>query len=241
MKKHLFSLLGLSEERPNPALLTPNAMEHLAEELEEAISSSERVAIDELSSELLRLTSTFVRSLPTDIRAVVSGNAKHSSPHDSLYMIGQLSFAQHLAAVVASKRPHKEFTDLLNEKWTTPYLRALHRKNLSSSDLASEIGAAKETVSRNLRKLRDSGITDFKKRGSSVINFLTPPAKEIWAAIENNNSATKLDELRNTHSEIEDGTTNHHTTEKVHDLISRLKGGSISDHMKKMPTMDAPT
>ena len=45
--------------------------------------------------------------------------------------------------------------------------------------LAQICGERTETVSRKLKVLRDLGITDFRRDGTSFVNFLTPAAQAV--------------------------------------------------------------
>jgi DNA-binding transcriptional ArsR family regulator len=188
---------------------------------------------------LMEISSSLVRNLPLKAKAIVSGTAKQTTEFDQLYVVGQLAFAQHFAAVIASKRPQKDFMDLLESDWAAPYLDALHSRDLSSTQLAEVIGVSKESVSRNLRRLREAGIADFKKKGAFTINYLTNAASEVWSAVISEKPITKIEQLRNERSKIEDGTTHAQTAETVRDMLKCMTGG-VPAHMNKMPTMDAP-
>ncbi|RMM84579.1 hypothetical protein ALQ71_02961 [Pseudomonas coronafaciens pv. striafaciens] len=239
MKNYLLRLLAPSTKHEDFAAMAANAMEELAENLEEAIYSQDRTEIETLSKMLMELSSSVVRKLPPAAKAIVSGSANQATEFDHLYVVGQLAFAQHLAAVIASKRPHKSFVELLDSDWAGAYLDALHAEPLSSSELATKIGVSKESVSRNLRRLREAGIADFKKKGAFTINYLTSAAFEVWSAVVSEKPTTKIEALRSERSRIEDGTTHPHTSDTVKGLLERMKNSS-QEHMHKMPIMDAP-
>jgi DNA-binding transcriptional ArsR family regulator len=60
-----------------------------------------------------------------------------------------------------------------------PYVKALARDDHTGTQLAQICGVTTETVSRKLKFLRDLGITDFRREGTSFVNFLTPAAQAV--------------------------------------------------------------
>ncbi|WP_425929689.1 helix-turn-helix domain-containing protein [Pseudomonas sp. NyZ201] len=240
MKTYLLKLLDPTQDQLSSAAVAANAMEELAEDLEEAVYSPDRLDIDRLSRDLLEMSSSLIRSLPEKAKSVISGRSKESSDFDKLFLIGQLTFAQHFASVIASKRPQKEFMEVMEADWVAPYLDALYFQDLSSGQLAEVIKCEKATVSRNLRKLREAGVADFKKKGKFTINYLTSAAMEVWSAVLSDAPTNQVEGLRAKRNRLEDGTEHEYTNIAVREMIESLTGKSTSDFLSSMPTMDAP-
>lgn len=239
MKNTLFRLLGIEPSELDLKRLTPHALEQIADDLEEAISNPKRVALDQLSGELYKLMELVLRSLPDESRTAIKSYPKDMSAHVQSYLSGQIAFAQHLASLASSKRVSDDFYKMFEEAWAKPYIKALYELKPSSSELATLVSSRPETTSRNLKKLRSVGIADFRRDGVSVINFLTQPAREVWASIVSEVPETLVDRMRSQCAADTDGTQNPQTVVAVKDLLASLMGKSPS-HMKKLPIMDAP-
>lgn len=95
------------------------------------------------------------------------------------HTLGQISFAQAFAAHAHERRAQATFAEALVEGRFEKIVRALAERQMTGVELAERIEVAKETISRNLKELRAIGITDFRRDGTRLINFLTPPAAAL--------------------------------------------------------------
>lgn len=195
MNNSLLDLLSVDPKNLELSRLHSNALEQVAEELEEALCDPRPDSLKAISAELGILFKSVFQALPSNHKEAIRNSLNAANTDGHLFVAGQIGFAKHFASVAMAKRAENDFYDLFKASWVKPYIRALATSDLSSSELAKVIEAEPETVSRNLRKLRDVGISEFRKDGRSVINFLTPAARELWANLNCNGPSGSLANL----------------------------------------------
>lgn len=181
MSKGRWALLDrIQATLKGPNDLTTELLIGLANRLEEAIADRSREALDNLKLQLSDALRWAVRTAPKAAADTAAGRAP-SIELEAAYMLGQLGFAQMLAAQVAERRPSTEALEGLRSAPYAPYLRALATHELTGSDLAEIVGERVETVSRKLRAMRDLGLVEARREGVNIFNSLSPFAR---AAIE---------------------------------------------------------
>lgn len=157
-------------------------MGSLAEELEVAISDPSKDRINTLK----RLLDDAIRArfsmLSADQRRVLV-HEDDEPPASSAFALGQLEFAQLLVSQVAEHRPDDEFIRSLNDRRFINYVRNLASADLTNVELSAALGVEEETVSRNLKKLRLLGLSDYRREGKHVVNFLTPAARNLYGKL----------------------------------------------------------
>lgn len=160
-----------------PLVPSSEMMMTLADQLEEAIESSSQARLLSVSAELVELYRRIFASLPDKMADAARGATLADQAERALYMLGQISFAQLLASQTSHRRISDGFIEALQSKSYKKYFVALLSSDRSGVDLSGEVGESAETVSRKLKVLRELGVTDFRRDGVRVLNFLTPAAR----------------------------------------------------------------
>lgn len=177
MRRKLWPLLEeLQEGFRRPSEFPMEKMQLIAERLEQAAAYGSKQEIEILNEQLSVLFRTALISASPEVYKAVVGEISESQESDA-YVLGQMSFAQHLAAYIFSQRAGDEFLEVLLDKGNCEYIKALYRQDLSGKGLAQLVRERGETVSRKLKRLREVGATDFRREGTTLINFLTPAAR----------------------------------------------------------------
>ncbi|POZ53071.1 helix-turn-helix domain-containing protein [Methylovulum psychrotolerans] len=179
--------------------LPPTMMLAVADRLEETIAVSTREPLEVLAKQLADLFNTLLSVAPSETVNAVRGAASSDAPENAAYMLGQVSFAQLLASQAAERRVDDSFLSALKDRRYQSYLRVLFKQDCTGTELASEIGERGETVSRKLKDLRELGISDFRREGTNLCNFLTPTARTVLSEVfakqspeENVNTSKKV-------------------------------------------------
>lgn len=154
--------------------LSAQEMHGLSFRVEEALAGS-KAHLEQFSQQLVQRVRDGFRAMPRELQEMFDDEA---SLAQRLYLLGQLSFAQLLVSHAATYRADDDFIDHLRSTTFSPLVRALYeRPEVSNQELVDSLGECAEGVSRKLRVLREKGITDFRKDGRAVLNFLTPAAR----------------------------------------------------------------
>lgn len=164
--------------------LPPSVLTVIAERLDSVTSSGTESALGILAKELLAILRAALRTAPEEAASAALGSAQATTALRSAYTLGQLSFAQLVAAQAAARRAGDDFLALLSSTRFRKYAEALFGGDLRNVDLAQILGVSEEHVSRNLKILREEGIADFRREGRDVWNFLTPAAYSAMEAID---------------------------------------------------------
>lgn len=177
---------SLKEEMTTSAELRPEVIAAISERLEAAILSGATEGVRTLSDELLAFFLFLLRKSPPSVVAAVKGGSDAEVDTGTAYLLGQVGFAQLLAAQVAenseSRLPFEPSFLRRHQK----LLVALLRCDMTSGDLAKAAELQPETTSRKLAELRGLGITDFRKEGANKVNFLTPAGRAAVVAAKLN-------------------------------------------------------
>lgn len=154
--------------------LNATSVSVVADKLEVALSSGNRNDLAVLSEQIDNLYK-FMFKNSSDARSILMHFDSAPLSQRVLYSMGQLSFASKLAGQVLHKREGEKFTDLLS--FYSKYIDILIDTDCSGVELAGILKVTPETISRNLKRLRDAGIADYRREGTVLINFLTPAAR----------------------------------------------------------------
>ncbi len=180
MSNHRWLLLEkIQQELTTPADLPRGLMSAMVERLDEALLSPSRAQLDALAEQFTGLFEQLVKITPPDIALAALQSNQPESPERIGYTLGQVGFAQLLAAQAAARRVDDSFAPLLNDSRYKPYVDLLAENELTGKELAARTAEVEETVSRKLRFLREQGITEFRREGTRLFNFLTPAAQSI--------------------------------------------------------------
>lgn len=151
----------------------------LAERLREAIGDRDPAPLHALARQLHDVLNAAAHKVAPEAMAAARRQAEAVPASRDAFALGQLGFAHQLAEGMASKRAEAGFEELLTSPTFLPYVQALQADDMTGVALAEHMSQWPETVSRNLKKLRDMGAVDFRREGTSFINFLTPAARGV--------------------------------------------------------------
>ncbi|MBK5549319.1 hypothetical protein JFU49_03330 [Pseudomonas sp. TH03] len=160
-----------------PDQIQENFFVSLAERMERAITGASRQPLQVLS---IKLNDAF------DISYCLAAPETRKSLRDQVpgsilqaYRLGQLNYAQSVAAKAADRRVSDEFIAEFNKPKYKACIKALWHRELNCGDLARATNESEENISRKLKLLRELGVTDFWREGTSLYNFLTPAARAL--------------------------------------------------------------
>lgn len=176
MKKSLKALLGMESGDFKGDSIRYESFLSIATRLEEAISSPLKADLAQLSDELTEVFRLLMKVAPADAIAAVRASSKASDESLVAYFLGQLSFAQLVASSATEKRADDIFHQVIKDKKFAMYIAALYKNHVTCGNLAESVGSWPETASRKLKELRAVGVTDYRREGVNIINFLTPAA-----------------------------------------------------------------
>ena len=152
----------------------------LAERIREAIYDKSPDIISRLADQIAEIiVCGSSKASPEATQAVRQEPSATVTSSQEAYALGQLGFAYTLAAHAAEKRVDANFEELLGSEFLTSYVGELLREDLTGVQLATRLAQRPETVSRNLKRLRDIGAVDCRRDGTSFVNFLTPAARHV--------------------------------------------------------------
>lgn len=159
--------------------LPPGIMMAIADHLEEAISASSRKPLKALSDQLQELFNLLLRLAPHAAVNAIRNPAIRRTSEYAAFTLGQISFAQLLAAQTSEHRADDNFLATVRDYRYEKYINALYQRDYTGVELSRVGNERVETVSRKLKDLRELGITDFRREGNRIVNFLTPAARSV--------------------------------------------------------------
>lgn len=178
-------------------LLPPRMPAAIAERISEAILSPTRAAVSGLSEQLAEFLDVLEKAAPEPARFRATQTFGPDNIAYFSYQLGQVSFAQMLIAQVSERRIDDDFSTIVGDIRYKSYVDALRQRELSGKQLSEVCLECVETVSRKLRQLRELGITDFRREGTSFVNFLTPAARAIVKQTTVGNAASRMEQRVN--------------------------------------------
>ncbi|MES2535413.1 MAG: helix-turn-helix domain-containing protein [Pseudomonadota bacterium] len=185
MKNHEWALLDrLTEKFEKTSDFQPEIFLALAERLEEALSAQSRIPVHSLATQLGALLKKVMRKSPREAVLAAQGTAASDTVEAATYLLGQISFAQLLAAQVTERRADDKFLDIIRDVRYKEIVNSLLQHDCTGVELVARTSEQPETVSRKLKVLRELGISDFRREGNKLLNFLTPSAKAVIAEPE---------------------------------------------------------
>lgn len=152
----------------------------LAERAADLLHDKDPAKLSALAFQLGELVLMGGRSAsPEAARAARQEAGPDRTPSEEAYTLGRLAFAHLLTAQAAQRRACSDFEEQLASDSLAPYVLELASRDLTGVELAEILSQRPETISRNLKRLREIGAVDFRKEGTSSINFLTPLARRV--------------------------------------------------------------
>lgn len=176
-------LTELAEAGATAEALPHNLDSVIAERLEEALAANSRTELDGLKAALADFFATLLSRAPDAASAAIRGAASAPTASVAAFALGQIAFAQHVAAQAAERRADDRFTAVFSNASLTPYVRALAKQDHTGRELAAALKLREETVSRKLTELRELGVVDFRRDGVRAYNFLTPQARAAYEGL----------------------------------------------------------
>lgn len=171
--------LPLERTYTTPSELSSVFFSSVASEMVDALSSSTAGPIKAIDQGLHVVIGSVLRHADPKAIAVMQGQSGAPQAVIDAYVLGQINFAEKLSACAASSRIEEPVLEMLRGRKYSRYLQVLMEGERTNTEFARLFNYAEETVSRTIRQLRKEGITDFRKYGTSVYNFLTPMARRI--------------------------------------------------------------
>lgn len=162
-------------------LITSNELQEIAARIESALATSESVRAEALASELKQKFIAMLSAVSPEVKRAVRGDFDSPVALRQAYSLGQVAFAQGFASQISIKKEPNDFREFLNDEKYKKFFPFLLAGDICGVKLASDAKESKESVSRKLKDLRAAGITEFRREGRIVMNFLTPVAR---AALE---------------------------------------------------------
>lgn len=153
----------------------------LAYRMVDALSSATAGSIEGIEQELRSMAGALLDDANPQVIGVIHGLQKRGAVAEA-FALGQISFAQQLAASAASVRIDEPFLKLLTERKFAPYLKALLVTDRTNTELARIAHCSEENVRRRVHELREAGVTEFRRDGTQIVNFLTPVARQVLGA-----------------------------------------------------------
>lgn len=169
-----------------PLDLVPEAGRIIAAHLESAVLDNSRESLERLSKELVDIFYSALSKASASTKAAVVNEGADDDARSS-FVLGQLSIAQSLAGLFLEHRAGEDFNLAINETTNKDYFLALLSSDMTNTELAAVVSQRTETVSRKLRKFRELGVTEYRRDGVKVINFLSPVARarleEVYSSV----------------------------------------------------------
>jgi DNA-binding transcriptional ArsR family regulator len=151
----------------------------IAVRLEEALRDPRSSPLTELARQLEEAAVQGAAKVPIEVMAEIRSKGKKRGPSALAYALGQLVFAQTMASNSSAKRADEEFVEMLKSIAGRQIAAELLDREASSGELAKLLDERPETMSRRLARFRELGITDYRKDGTTVYNFLTPAGRSL--------------------------------------------------------------
>lgn len=165
----------------------------LAERLSDLLHDKDPAKLSSLARQLSELVLQGGRTAsPEAARAARQEAGPDRTPSDEAYTLGRLAFAHLLAAQAAQRRVCADFEEQLASDVLAPYVSELAKHDLTGVELAEILSQRPETISRNLKRLREIGAVDFRKEGTSSVNFLTPVARQVSDTISEGQARSRV-------------------------------------------------
>lgn len=152
-------------------------VDSLATRVEYAVTNRSSATLGELDRQLTELSDHLLDTAPERVSKFLHSAETADFELNAALIVGQISFAQQLITQAASHRADDAFAVELSNPSFSAYLAALLKEAKTNGQLELVTSEATATVSRKLARLRELGITDFRKEGTRVVNFLTPIAR----------------------------------------------------------------
>lgn len=204
--------------------LPKGAFQSLVLHLEELLATGTAEECRAFVEQLVSLQDRLLAGLDGDVKESLFSETP--SPWQTVFELGEIDAVQQLLSYAGSRRETEIFLAALRDERYASYFKALFHRDLSNYEIATRTKERPETVSRKLKELREAGITDFQKRGTKAINFLTPAARaalpDMLAGIEQD---TEDEAARQA---VKEGTKSVEASNALKELLNSLDPGMQS-------------
>lgn len=156
--------------------LEPSAALVIQERIEDALTSSTQAQLRELATSLEKIVQELFRQASPKVVAALRRDGTAEPDLLISHSLGAVGFAQALATHSLARRADDGFAHFLSSRMYRPIIDELIAQPLTGVELAERLEARSEVVSRKLKVLRQIGAVDYRKDGTSLVNFLTPAA-----------------------------------------------------------------
>jgi hypothetical protein len=181
----------LIEKNVRPGSWPTGVLSCLNRRTVDAIVDESRKPLEQLHEALQRQLRALVSSAPVPLRDAViqAAEAKDSDEVQALrnaYVIGMMSFAQHLTASAMLERASDEMLAEINAAMTNPATRALldhlsHELDSTTEQLAKTLELTSDEVGVILNDVRRLMLVEFRQVGNDTVFFLTPFGRQLLA------------------------------------------------------------
>lgn len=154
----------------------------IAARLEEALADGSREQLIGMQEQLSVFLKTYLKRADPKVISAVRGAGDADLDTTTAYALGQITFAQLLAGQAGNRRVDDQFSAVIRDN--APIVRVLLERDKTGLELAEATGLRPETISRKLKTLRELGIVDFHRDGTSLFNFLTPAARTVASTLD---------------------------------------------------------
>jgi DNA-binding transcriptional ArsR family regulator len=172
-------LKKISEQIDSSAEIPEPLAGLLAERLEAALANPRREHLKSLKDDLFNFWLVMLQKTSPEVLSATRGEVGSLADLRSGFLLGQIDFAHHVAAQTLNRREGQKFSEAINGAVYKSLISSLWNEEASGKNIAARICETEESVSRKLKVLRAAGIVDFRREGTSCVNFLTPIAKEF--------------------------------------------------------------
>lgn len=177
-----WKLLDQTAERIKGAAELPaGVFSAIVSRLEDILATGSRDEILSIERHLAAFLKTYTQRASSKVVEAMRCADKADADVAAAFALGQISLAQLMAAQAGNRRVDELFEVAVKDN--ADIVLSLLEKDRSGLEIADVTGLRPETVSRKIKALRDQGITDFYREGTSLLNFLTPAAKEVAATL----------------------------------------------------------
>ena len=168
----------------DPLSCTPSHQWHastfseISDRLEQALGLEDPTELRDLTRRLQALLRRALAQSPDEVKSVLLEQGEDIALK-AAYHLGQLAFAQQMAASTLMRRPDKEFNSFLRDPVIRRLMQALGEDELSKVELAKRLQQMQTTTNQQLRTTTRVGLTDFRSDSGEARYFLTPAARAL--------------------------------------------------------------
>lgn len=186
----------LSAELERTGKLPDGFIQGMVGRLEYALASTKKQDLSDAATALEAMVHTAIARAPESVKSTVLGWAEADAAIEAAYLLGQLSFAQHLASHAFSHRAEDSFAPAILSPENRTLMLALLKDGQSPATLLALPNlpwTSPETLQAHLDHLGELGVVYWRYHGTTLNYELTPAARgllrhtlDLVAAFKNN-------------------------------------------------------